>query len=347
MAKPSDNEITHAYEAANLNQVQAAKKLGIGRSTLRHHLKRIYGDNFPRNDKGHAIREKFKDPPEVEIPPLPSPEEDPDVTWGRMERVFDRNHKAERARDLVPIRIKTDKPIVIHIFGDLHLGNSGTNHHLLRRHSEIVAEHPQVFGIGIGDHTDNWFGKLAHKWSTMEITEDQELNLFKHWLDMVESKLLALVDGNHDIWPTPNSGAIRELLRGTKLLSGPWVRIRFILDNKQDFIFSCHHKGKGSSVVNDAHAAMTLAQRYWQDSDVVAVGHRHKSGLGGVYQPTFNKMSWGIQIGSYKQVDDYAARGAFRPSMSCPSVSILLNPSGGAHDRVVPFWSLDRAVANL
>src|SRR3546814_1021767 len=54
------------------------------------------------------------------------------------------------------------KPYGIIAFGDTHLDDDGANIPLLRQHLEI-ASRPGVYGLNIGDSTNNWVGRSEER----------------------------------------------------------------------------------------------------------------------------------------------------------------------------------------
>lgn len=148
-----------AFEASGRNYAEAARKLGVARSTMQYHI------NQAGLDQKHEM---------VAMPSFVvdgDEEESIDSLLSRRRQAFDRKIKAAQARRWFPIQVRETKPYALLIFGDPHLDNEGANWPLLDKHIAI-ANMDGVYSANIGDSTDNWpwTGRLAKLWSENDMS---------------------------------------------------------------------------------------------------------------------------------------------------------------------------------
>lgn len=112
---------------------------------------------------------------------------------------------AKRASDInriATVRIKSDKPIVVVYTGDWHLGDIATDHQSWMNDMNYILENPFVYVVDLGDDRQNMtsFSVLSAVLG-QSLTPAQQGLLIKSIVDELtdKNKLLAKVDGNHDV----------------------------------------------------------------------------------------------------------------------------------------------------
>jgi UDP-2,3-diacylglucosamine pyrophosphatase LpxH len=103
--------------------------------------------------------------------------------------------------------MKSDNAFGLVFIGDPHIGDQGCNIGLLRKHINTINKTPNLYGIGLGDYTNNWAGRLAQRLAPLEETTRPQVWKLVDWFFRSVDWFL-LIKGNHDVW----SGADDESL---------------------------------------------------------------------------------------------------------------------------------------
>ena len=133
----------------------AARASGLPRTTLQ--------SRYYARDKGDYT-------PAVSFPAFVDhgEEDEPiDDLLGRLEKGFNRKHRNATAKRWFEVKVNETKPYGVLMFGDPHLGDDGCNMPLLQSHLAI-ARNPGVYGLNIGDTTNNWVGRLMRLYAEQE-----------------------------------------------------------------------------------------------------------------------------------------------------------------------------------
>ncbi|MEM6903789.1 MAG: metallophosphoesterase, partial [Pseudomonadota bacterium] len=133
---------------------------------------------------------------------------------------FERRHERWKASHFQPVIINSNEPIGIMWFGDPHVDDNGCNWPQLLKDIEI-AKQPGVYGVNIGDTTNNWVGRLVKKYAEQETTRTNAWRLCEWFLNDAGIPWLFWLLGNHDVW---NDGAeIMKRMNIQKVLMHDWM----------------------------------------------------------------------------------------------------------------------------
>ena len=271
--------------------VQAAKNLGVPRTTLQSRVK-------------EAERLGIRPTPDFETEELPS--ELPPVTEivARRKKQFGQLHEAKIARRLVNVSVKIDGPIGITHFGDPHVDDDGTDIALLERHMKTVNKTKGMFGANLGDLGNNWIGRIAHLWAQQSTSAAEAWALVEWHVNYVN--WLYLVGGNHDAW-SGNGDPLQWIMRQQPGVFGyNGTRLNLVFPNGKNVRINARHDFSGHSMWNPNHGPMKAAQGGWRDH-ILTCGHKHVSFVTGpMKDPASGLLSWAIRCAGYKTHDRYA-----------------------------------------
>ena len=268
----------------------------------------------------------------------------PEELW---EDVIKEQKKAKdliQKKEIQSIEIKGKKPILITMFSDLHIGDPFADYEQMMKDALLVKNTEGCYSISAGDHHNNWIGRLVHLQKHQSMSMSNELSLFKHWLKVLEGKLLAVIPGNHDLWTEDHAGIdlTREYLRGALLLYDKH-EIVFNLDMfGKSWKVKLRHKWKGSSIFNPTHALEVGLQRGDTDFDIAIGGHIH---IGTLFREFVfhNQKKLACLIGTYKYSDTFAKMIGFPKTCGSGCGALMFFPDGS----VQSWYNLNRAIEYL
>lgn len=299
---------------------QAAKNLGIPRSTLRRWVKKS----------------------QVEVVGI-TPNHTTIDTETLIQRLIETQERKDAAISLLRnqrVKILDDKPIVLAIFSDTHWGNNKTDYRALIKDTKAVAECAFCYALGSGDYSENWIGKLGWIAREQSITKDAENALVRWWFDTLADSFIAICSGNHDNRTVIHAGYdyIRSCL-GDALLLYDQDQILFTLDHAGEEIrFKVRHRDQYKSILNPFHGAFRDIERGDWDWDVYISGHDHRASLFGdfINQSKPRKV---VRLGTYKMDDRYGKACGFAQSWGTGAAALVIDKG-----TVQGFRSIDSAI---
>ena len=131
------------YVAHDKSVRAASISLGIHRSTLRDSI-------------NHYEAAKS----DIEFPDFPASDLPIDRIIDSMKERTKIRRDSYEAHTWFPVKVNDKKPIGIMWFGDPHIDDDGCDWTLLSKHIELCKQ-PGVYGVNIGDTTNNWAGRLV------------------------------------------------------------------------------------------------------------------------------------------------------------------------------------------
>ena len=306
------------YAQHDCNAAASARAIGIGETTFKARLQkaRLWQEkdvSFPR------FVEEGED------------EEPIDQILSRLSTGFDRKHRNASAKRWFEVKVKETKPYAVMMFGDPHLGDDGCNMPLLQTHLDI-AKKPGVYGLNIGDTTNNWVGRLMRLYAEQETSAKTEKRLAEWFMFDSGVKWLCWVLGNHDDW---NGGAdFQKRLGGRHVPVIDW-RAQFRVTHPQgtEARIDASHGRKGSSIWNNLHATLRAA-KLGEQADLYATGHTHNFGLEDLEIAERGVSTWLVQLRGYKWHDHYALTGNWAEHQRGASVMAIIDPREDARRRV-------------
>jgi hypothetical protein len=224
----------------------------------------------------------------------------------------------------VEVEVPGDNWVGVAFVGDVHIGGL-IDYDLLERDLRLIEEVDGLYAVGMGDY-GNFFhstGKLAHaaNHDTVPDSTDQ-LDLCAHVLSF-NSKWLALGEGNHDGWA--GSRGIERLAKdlNTEYFSQAGCAFK-IKVGSQRYISYLKHTWRGHSNINTSNESRRFWAEFpeWENADFTVLAHFHQPDTHTVEKK--GQSVGHLRGGTYKLVDDYAAKGGYEPAYG-PSL-VLLNP---------------------
>lgn len=260
-------------------------------------------------------------------------------------RRFAQRKAHQDAGEKLQVEVKETKPFAIWVFGDPHVDDDGCDFPTLEHHARTIARTPGLYGMNIGDTTNNWIGRLARLYANQSTTSKEALMLAKWFIELVGEKWVAVVGGNHDLW-SGDADYIGYLCRDLDVLYMPHA-CRFTLSTPSaEFVIDARHAFRGNSQWNTVHAQMKAALML-NKADVLIGGHWHKSGYG-IVPHADGSLSHCIQLGAYKVYDSYAQELGLPPQQISPGAMLVFDPCATRPAaRVTYIPDFDKGVAFL
>lgn len=237
---------------------------------------------------------------------------------------FEKRHAYHKSKRWFPVKINMEGPIGLSFFGDPHTDDNGCNWPLLRRDCDIHARTPGLFGLNVGDTTNNWVGRLMHLASRQDASQ-QTARKFAKWL-LSDSGVtwLCWVIGNHDSW---NEGdAILRAMGGHMVPMEDWqAQFTLMFPNGKECRIWCAHDFPGNSQWNSLHGPQKAAHtKDW--AHVYACGHKHNWAMHNEESASKEFVYWLIRARGYKFMDEYAEKLGHAEQQEGASITAVINP---------------------
>lgn len=252
-----------------------------------------------------------------------------------------RTFEADKVNKDLNVNFHHSEPIAIIAFGDPHLDDKGTMMSRVIEDLEYVKKNENVYGVCVGDITNNWVGRLQVKFG------EQSTGIAESWMLIEwfceEIPWLAMVLGNHDKW---NDGLslLKKLTKG-KMVQADECSFKLVFSNKQEITVNARHKWRGNSQWNPAHGISKHAQ-FGNDYDIILGGHTHVSAYAQVLGARKRQLSHCIQLASYKALDSYARTEGFKEHNISPSMCLVIDPNAKREeDKVTCTYSIAKGLA--
>jgi hypothetical protein len=319
-----------------------AAELGVGYQTVRN-----YATMYRRRrGEGEAVPEltSRKTPApvadgtsrtiETQLPAYEEPIEDLIKRATEHNARYAQHHEAKA---IIDVSVKFPGPYGVVGLPDHHLNNIGTNLAAAFDDAHLIADHPHLFAVGIGDWIDNFIvGRLERERRKDVMSHSDAWRLLEHYVAILAPKLIAAISGNHMDWSTEAGGVdlMKRLFAGYGLgavYDTDEVRVRLTSPGGATFTHLARHKYKGNSRFNSMHAIMVHILERWQGEDVIWGGHIHQAGHASLEKQWLgrSRVVHGIQLGAYKQIDGYARREHFRPNVPFLTPVTIHDPASG------------------
>jgi len=252
--------------------------------------------------------------------------------WARKQQ---EEEKTEKTR--ATIDIPGNRPVVIAILGDLHIGNNEADYLSMWRDVKAITGNANVYVLTDGDKFDNWIGKFADLQRGQACPFVEELAIAEAIVDALSDRLLAVVSGNHEYRTQRAAGVdlVRDWLRhkGIRCLYDPDELGFDVRLGGASWRFKLRHKWAGTSIYNQTHAIERDARFGDPSWDVGIGGHLHGQT---VVRPFAHggRIKYAVQLGSYHRKSRYGTQlglPALTPlaGQASPGAAVLiLHPDG-------------------
>jgi hypothetical protein len=256
------------------------------------------------------------------------------------------HHDAAKLRQ---VRINIGGPIAVAGFGDPHVDDKGCAWGDLERDVRICRDTPGMLSVDVGDNSNNWVGRLMRLYADQEVTPKQSLQLIE-WL-MCALPWLHWEDGNHDAWNTEKGDPVAIMHRMHKRLGSMNVggtRLQLNLPVGASVFMHIRHDFPGGSQFNPAHALVRETLFGFRDH-IMMCGHRHHTGYIPVWHNDPRRLCHGFRLGTYKDMDHYAAEKGFQDGNWARSMAAVIDPDHASDPVrfVKAFFSLEEAAEYL
>lgn len=249
-----------------------------------------------------------------------------------------------------PVRVKDSKPLGLLLVGDPHLDDNGADWPLIQEHARIAAETPGIFGVNIGDSSNNWAGRLARLYANQDTSVKTARRLVEWFLYDSGIRWLVWLAGNHDQWGDGTDILARMTAKyGTQRLVYHDWEARFELQFKTGTPIRVYaaHDLPGSSMWNPLHSHVKAA-RFGKDIDLIVTGHRHSWALAQTELAEQDSTPLMVRVASYKRFDDYAKKLGHIEQSEGASILVVVNPQSRSRaGRLVPFVDVAEGASYL
>lgn len=248
-------------------------------------------------------------------------------------RRFKRIRARQGAERWTPVPVADDKPIGVMWFGDPHLDDDACNLPLLRDHVALCRKTPGLYGVNIGDVTNNWTGRLLKKYADQSMSARRARKAAEWFMHDAGVKWLFWLLGNHDAWE--HGGEILTRIGRGQVVMADWeARVKLCFPKRVAVRVHAAHDFKGSSIWNIGHGPMREAM-FGSDADVLVCGHRH-TGIVTQFEHAGRPRTV-ARVRGYKWVDGYARRHGFPQTEYGASIMTIIDPRATGAARVMPF----------
>ena len=319
-------------EHPELSRDEQAALLGIKRRTLQHRIEKSLSE-FSKpigNAIVSPVVEQKKDEPEYPTftePGLPA-KEIRDHFKAAGERVMQR----KKEENWFPIKLPTDDPYGICVFGDPHLGVK-TLWQKLENDCETVKKTKGLWALNLGDTVDSWpvNGRLARLWSENPISLGVEWTLVRWFFhEAMPDKWLVWLLGNHDTFNTNGAAMFKEISRNVVPVMETEAKFVIWTPNKSHFPIIARHDFPGHSQFTTLHGIVRyLRERADVDRGVHVLGvegHKHQWAIHEEEQADRGYLFTAIRAKGYKMPDEYTKTRNLAAQDYGESVVVTFNP---------------------
>lgn len=233
-----------------------------------------------------------------ELPPAHEPVED---MIERRKAAFLRKRASADAKRWMRFEIHEREPFGLMFVGDPHADDDGCDLPTLERHLSLMANVPGLHGIGMGDWTNNWVGRLQRLYAEQGTTASDAWR-FAEWM-LKRPGWMLLLRGNHDMW-SGSGDPLRWMASGAPLVD--WSAQFVVACGDAEWKIEAAHDFPGSSMWNKLHAPLRRAKLVGQEADLYIAAHRHVFALAEEQDEHTGRVSWLARARGYKALDSYA-----------------------------------------
>jgi hypothetical protein len=309
LSYPQLQETVQAYLSAG-SMSGASKLLGLSRRATQHRIDIA-------KEAGLIDIER----PETQ----PSRWRPADEIIARRKEEFRRVREAAPGNGLNIIPRPHDGPFMLIAFGDTHFDNPGTDLDLFEYWADHLDRDDDRVGLLLGDGLDNWVKPLAYLYAQAETPAPEGWTLFEHYIDKIAPHLDASVGGNHDAWNGGDELVSRILGSRGVLHRGTSLRVAYQTPSGRQITLNLRHSWPGRSMWNEVHGMKRAARMGVRDT-ILLGGHTHVSGESLEKDPINKRLTWCVQVASFKIVDDYADDLGLLDRASAPAVALVIDP---------------------
>lgn len=306
---------------------EAARQTGIKYRTLQGRYRRAKQlvDDTVRKPLPDSISPSTQR--KVDYPDLPCDELPFDEWLDAKMKTFARKDARKKAEKWFRIKLSEDKPFAIVAFGDPHMDDDSCNWPQLKLDVDTVAGTPGMYGLNIGDVTNNWVGRLTKKYAAQDATIVQARRAAEAFFNDWGVHWLCHLVGNHDDWE--HGAAILNLVKNRPEVPLLDWRAQFVLEfpkTGKRLLVDAAHDFKGKSQDNPLAGPAKAAIRQ-SPADLFLCGHQHH---GSIMKMPIGGDGRVVGLGrasGYKAHDEYAWKNGFDDTDFCHAVVAVIDPN--------------------
>ncbi len=312
----SDNELIEAVKTRNSHDTAkaCAEALGISPPLLAYRLEQAK----------IRVPEYFDYSEPVDgfsVPDLPDGEMPTDELIEFMTSRYNKRRDAKDARHIIPVKMKDNKPVGLQFFGDPHVDSPQCNWPELRRCVAIIKRTEGLRGVSLGDHVDNWIGRLQREYAKANATADQAWQLADWFIKEINP--LLIIRGNHDAWS--GHGDPLKYIRGVGNLYEQWKAIiELQFPNGRSAILDIAHDHSGQSMYHPLQGQLKTARFYKSPADLIISGHRHTWGM--MNTEMQNRVVWMCRARGFKDHGEYEVVKGFEEQRLGHCITAVFDP---------------------
>jgi hypothetical protein len=313
---------------------EAADALGLSRNQARVRLSAL--DREQPGWRTGAVKS------DVVAPELPSSHEPFDDLIERRIAASKRKLEAAAAREWMRFEVKEAAPFCLVFVGDPHADDDGCDLERLRDDLALIEATPGMHGIGMGDWTNNWSGRLSRLYAEQG-TSAGEAWRFAEWM-LSKPIWMLLLMGNHDMWSGSGS-PLRWIAKEGRAPLVDWSCRFRVACGGSEWRINAAHDFPGSSMWNRLHAPLRRAKMGGHDADLYIAAHRHCFALAQEQDEHSGRVAWLARCKGYKASDSHATvLGSGQAQDLGQSIAAVCDPATG---RMQCFADMREAAAYL
>ncbi len=324
------------------------KSMGMGRRRIARHITEKTGVECGEGACGialgkiglHSPRKRKAAPIEIKEEPAENLEQSiEDLLASRIEASQRKISKSKRHRKTLELPAE---PVGIMVFGDPHLDNDGCDIATLHDHVTLASQTEGVLAACVGDHLDNWIGRLGRLYANSSITASDGWRLSEWFLESMQ--WIAIVGGNHDAWANgPGVDPLAWLSKKCGVLAYAPDEIRMTLTWKnhpelEPLVWVCRHDFSGRSWYHATHGPNKEAMLDGK-CHILTAGHIHQWGELTTEQ-RHGRVTNAIRVRGYKRADAFAMQKGFSEQEHGEAVLLVIDPFASGPGRVQAFWDI-------
>lgn len=314
------------------SQAEAARVLGIARSTFRNRLRAALSD---------------PPPPEIGLPDLPEDDIPTSEIIDIQCRRFDKRHAHEKARTWFPVSVPEKKPFGVAFVGDPHVDDNGCNWPLLKRDMAMLANTEGMYAINLGDSANNWVGRLSRLYADQDTSKQTMRKLVKWMMRDAGVRWLVWLMGNHDMWSDDFTTWQREV-GAQRLVMQDWqARFKLVFNGDQSIRIHAAHNFPGNSIWNTLHGPQRAAHTKTM-AHIYACGHTHNWAIHQEESASRDFTYWLVRARGYKFIDSHAENLGHFPQDGGATITAIINPEATTESGLIQvFADMEQAVSYL
>ena len=267
------------------------------------------------------------DPPEII-----DPDEPLDDLIARRVASFKRRREASASRTWPTFTLRENGPFGLAFVGDPHMDDNGCNWPVLERDLALLRDTAGLYGVGMGDYSNNWIGRLTQLYANQETTQSDAWRLAEWFFRQKkvggQSVWFVLLKGNHDLWCEKKGGGdpLDWMCRGDALLEDWRCKFTVALKNGRQWRVDAAHNHKGHSQWNTLHGPQKAALM-GEDADIYVSGDKHNWAIQQHEdQHRAGRVYWLARCRGYKFMDKYASQLGFGDQRYGSTITAVVDP---------------------